>query len=899
MKVSIHPSSPNPRPGFPVSRRTRLLLLVALLTVAVPELQAQTVVTVTDSVRTADVRRLGINVGSRSRWGAAQFMKNLIDNPGFEAGCFASVVLAAEGGTATSFPMAFWNPAWNNEQYGVGWPEGFWRNARYEIVWGAAKGREGFVGPFTHAGGMNVFTLDGSGAAPGQMDVMLLRGKDIPGFDGDASIIDATDVRPGSPGAQSLRLTNGGYVYRFYMDSMWRDGDRSAGKMLVINGAYRFSIWAKANTEGDELRVRFFREGEGNFLDERIALSTEWQHIERSFFVPDGADPVRAYTDEEYHPILAFTLEATGSGAEVLVDDVELHSTEDTNPTVFTDSYVDRLMELRPGVLRYWGGQLGASLEDQLAEPFARRTHGYSPRTRNAGSWPYSLHEFLELCTYVGADPWYVMPPTFSREEITGLVEYLAAPATSVPGSPWAELRGKLGRTEPWTEVFPRMHIEYGNELWGSAGGVDPFMGASVNGGVRLGNIASDRFDILRASPHFDAGVMKLVIGGQAGYAGRQREIVQNSGAHDAVALAPYFGVLDSWASDEEIYLPLFASPIASAAEGSMHESRGYLDEDGGTELSIYEVNFHTTHGNAPIELRNDYLTGMGGAIALPLTMLTYQRELAARDQCAFSSLQYSFRLDDGGMARLWGMLRDVEATGRKRPTWLGVELANQAVMGDALQTEQSGDNPTWLQAAVSGVAAPIRVEEVQSFAFADGVRRSLILFNLSLKDARRVTLDLSASSFGVPSAEATHHALTASSIHDDNEDSTTITIDSIAITDFADGYLLDLPPHSVHALTWTATVSPVQEPATAGEFALSAFSTTSGDIRIAYELGKEATVQLEVRDILGRRVDQLTSSRHIPGKYELRWQSPTPGVYFIRMLAGGAVRVARVVAPG
>ncbi len=886
IRHSFLPSFPRPSN----THGTHLLLFAALLAVAMPELQAQTVVTVTDSVRVADVRRLGINVGSRSRWGAAQFMKNLIDNPGFEAGRFASVVLADEGGAATQFPMAFWDPGWNNEQYGVGWPEGFWNGADYEIVWGAAKGRKGTVQSFTHSGGKNLFALDGGGPAPGRLDVMLLRGKDIPGFDGNTAIADETSVRPGSPGRQSLRLTNGGYVYRFYMDSMWRDGDKTAGKMLVINGEYHFSIWARGKTEGDELRIRFYRENEGSFLDERIALSTDWQHIERTFFVPEGADPVRAYTDEEYHPILAFILEASSAGAEVWVDDVELYSTEDENPTVFTDSYVDRLRELRPGVLRYWGGQLGASLEDQIAPPFARRAHGYSPRTRNAGSWPYSLHEFLELCAYIGTDPWYVMPPTFSREEIAGLVEYLAAPATAE--YPWAMQRAAMGQATPWTQVVPRMHIEYGNELWGAASGGDPFMGASVNGGVRLGNIASDRFDILRAAEGFDPAVMKLVIGGQAGYAGRQREIVQNSSAHDAVALAPYFGVLDSWASDEEIYLPLFAAPIASAAVGSMHESRRYLDEGGGTELSIYEVNFHTTHGNAPIEVRNDYLTGMGGAIALPLTMLTYQRELGARDQCAFSSLQYSFRLGNGDMARLWGMLRDVEATGRKRPTWLGVECVNHAVMGNALHTEQSGDNPSWLQAAINGVTASIRVEEVQSFAFADGAHRGLVLFNLSLDNVRRVSLDIP----GVPSAEATHYTITASSIHDDNEDSTTITIDSLAITDFADGYMLDLPPHSVHAITWTTAVNDVREPATAGEFALSAYTITGGDVRVVYDVGKESTVLVEVRDILGRKVTDLVSSRHLPGRYELRWPSSAPGVYFIRMLAGSEVHVARAV---
>ena len=860
------------------------LTILAILTILTP-IHAQTVVTVTDSVLVSDVRRLGINVGSRSQWGAAQFMKNLLDNPGFEAGEFASVVLADDGATASDVPMAFWDPAWNNEQYGIGWPVDFWNGARYEIVWGNAKGRRGTVTDFAHAGGRNVFTLDGSGPAPDRMSVMLLRGNAIPGYNGNTTAADATTVRPGSPGRQSLRLTDGGYVYRFYMDSMWRDGDRTAGKLLVIEGEYRLSFWAKSAAEGDVLRVRFFREGEGTFIDENIPLTTQWQRIERRFTVPAGTDPVRAYTDEEYHPILAFILEAASSGAEVWVDDAELSSTEDVNPTAFTDSYVRRLKELQPGLLRYWGGQLGASLAQQLAEPFARGTVGYSPRTRRAGSWPYSLHEFLELCAHIGADPWYVMPPTFSEDEIRGLIEYLAAPAQD--GNPWAQQRASLGRSEPWTTAFPRIHMEYGNELWGAASGGDPFMGASVNGGVRLGNIASDRFALMRAAPHFDGGVMKLVIGGQAGYAGRQQEIVANSTAHDAVALAPYFGVLDIWASDEEIFRPLFASPSYQVAAGRMRESRGYLDAGDGTAMSMYEINFHTTHGDAPIGVRNDFLTGMAGGVALPLHMLTYQRDLAARDQCAFSSLQYSFRMENGEMARLWGMLRDVEATGRKRPTWLGVETANKAVMGDAVRTVQSGDNPTWLQPAVNGIGEATRVREVQSFAFAEGPARGVVFFNLSLTDARRVRLDFD----GIPGG-AWQYTLASESIHDDNEDSLRVVIDSMLVFEFQSGYEFQLPPHSVTALRWRNAVTGIGDAAHPGGFTLTAHPRAGGVVDIAYGLPSGADATLEVRDLLGRRIASFPAS----ASGTRRWTAPAPGVYFLRLASDTEQLIRKVV---
>lgn len=866
---------------------TRFLLAAVLSLMAAP-LRAQTTIVITDSVVQAEVRRFGINVGARTWWGAAQHVRNLIDNPGFEAGEFASIVLADDGATATSVPMANWDVAWNNEQYGIGWPEGFWSGAEFEILWGNAKGRRGIVTGHRHVGPRHVFDLDGSGPAPQRMSVVLLRRR-VPGLRGDIARVDAQDARPGSDGVQSLKLISGGSGFRQYMDSYWRDGDHGAGKLLVIRGDYRFSIWAKAAREGDQLRVRFHREGEGVFFFENIPLTTQWQRFERSFTVPEGADPQRTYQDGEYHPILAFELDAAGSGAEVWVDDVELRSATDANPTAFTDSYVDRLQELRPGVLRFWGAQLGAGLENQIAPVHARRTSGWSPQGRTPNEFSYSLHEFLELCAVVGADPWYVMPPTFSPEELTALVEYLAAPASDA--HPWARRRAALGRTEPWTQAFARMHLEFGNEMWGSGGGGDPFMGSSVNGGERLGGIAHDRFSLMRASPFFDANRMRLVIGGQAGYAGRQREIQQHASAHDAVALAPYFGILDSWNTDEDIFLPLFAMPFQEVISGRMRESHGYLDEGGKTDMSIYEVNFHTTHGSAPIDIRNDFLTGMGGAIALPLSMLVYQRDLGAIDQCAFSSLGYSFRLESGEYARLWGMLRDVEATGRKRPTWLGVELANKAIMGSTLLTTQAGNISSWMQQPINGIEIPLGVRTVQSFAFADGAERSIVLFNLDLDSPMEVRLSLPQ----LPSGTAMHYALTSSSIHDDNEDSLLIVIDSILVQDFSDGYTLTLPPHSLHALRWEVSPTGMEERRAPEEFTLTAQVTASGTVGIHVELPAGEEGHLEIRDLLGRRLD-FPGGTFAGGSSQFRqWQAPASGVYFLTLRTARRTQAVKV----
>ncbi|WP_289474977.1 hypothetical protein, partial [Klebsiella pneumoniae] len=79
------------------------------------------------------------------------------------------------------------------------------------------------------------------------------------------------------------------------------------------------------------------------------------------------------------------------------------------------------------------------------------------------------------------------------------------------------------------------------------------------------------------------------------------------------------------------------------------------------------------TGGPAPHAVRDNFVAGLGAGLALPLAMLSYQRDLGINTQCAFTALGYSFKYGYGAIdyVRLWGMLRDVASTGRKRPTWL------------------------------------------------------------------------------------------------------------------------------------------------------------------------------------------------------------------------------------
>ena len=252
--------------------------------------------------------------------------------------------------------------------------------------------------------------------------------------------------------------------------------------------------------------------------------------------------------------------------------------------------------------------------------------------------------------------------------------------------------------------------------------------------------------------------------------------------------------------NDAQIYYPLFGHAWETVRSGHMVRSRDILQKSGqGTQMAIYEINLHAITGGAPANLRNDFLTGLGGGLALPLTMLTYQRDMGIRTQAAFQSLQYSTRIPSGQYGRVWGMLRDIEVTSRKRPTWMGVELANRAIQGNMIKTDQSGGNPIITQAPINGLSSQTTFPLVQSFAFKQGNRYSAVLFNLDLGRVQTAQIRMPRT----PNGNATLHTMTANSIRANNENGQQVNIQSQQIG-ISQNYSLQMSPHSLYVLEWT-----------------------------------------------------------------------------------------------
>lgn len=87
-------------------------------------------------------------------------------------------------------------------------------------------------------------------------------------------------------------------------------------------------------------------------------------------------------------------------------------------------------------------------------------------------------------------------------------------------------------------------------------------------------------------------------------------------------------------------------------------------------------------------------------------------------------------------------------------------------------------------------------------------------------------------------------------------------------------------------------------------EFALGRISPnpTAGDMRFEFALPRESNVQVSVVDVQGREIVRLVDGVHAAGRYSAQWNGQTsrgaasPGLYFVRMNAGGQTLKSRLV---
>ncbi len=769
---------------------------------------APTRITIGTHVLRRNVQRFGINLAGQNFYDSGQVLRNLVArNPGFQGQTWQSILRCSTftRTTCTSSRTA--------------WPSGFLVNATFQVATGSAAGTHGTIRTSSADG--STYTVQFAAAlskAPANGDYLIVRGLQ-PGeptagwwtsFDcGATATAEFHDLPPGSPARQVLRINAANPCQRASLSSYF---DSTRGHSFVrLNGAYTLRFQAKPLATQSALQVRVARESSPALFSRTISLQPGWH----TYTLPFTASEKR--TDRSSEHVTTAGLSFAAAATSLLLADVSLSADAiptHHNPTAFRDEVVDTLRDLHPGILRYMdsGTDFGSSLEDWLTPPADRPRTGYSLWSTRQEDISLGLHEFLTLAQTIetgGAptEPWISLPAALSPDEARHLIDYLAAPPTSSYGS----LRASLGHPQPWTETFPRIHLELGNEAWNRGS----FAGATIDDSSAYAERASMVFRAMRSAPGFIPARFDLVAGSFFEVPTHTaEEAAALHSAADTLSVAPYlFTHFNDATTAEAVFGPMLAQPEQWTTIGGL--LRQQVDTvhavSPATHLSLYEVNLGTVAGSPAISQADIDRTvpSTGAAIAVSDLMLLALRDLGVTEQCFFALTEFrnSFTSPGGsGSARttpLFGAVVDMGgATDRSRPSFYALRLLNQTLLANLIETTVAGADPVWSQPASPNdhIALP-QAHLLQSFAFGEPGRRSLIVLNLSRTESFSVTF----GGVNAPHGVVQQTTLTSAHITDTNENDALVSPTTVAIPNFDPAARKLLPPFSITAYTWRA----------------------------------------------------------------------------------------------
>jgi len=807
-----------PLPASPVFRiPPRFLLIYAVLGIALLAIGSSTAalsqgsgsstrITISSKVIRTNVKRLGMNISGQTYYDSGQMLRDLtFHNPGFEGEIWQTVLECkfVKGDSCSDSDEWSW------------WPADFAKGGTFEFFWGAAKGQSGTVSGSTVAASaahQGIWVSFGKlGVHPQVGDYYILRFK-IPGnaasgwsaeATGGATIsTDFHDISPDSPGKQALFLDASKLAQTATLISGFDTWDNKS--FLQLNGTYTLGFRAKGIAGTKEISVNVTRlsqkYGNQTYFYRHIPLTAAWQNFKFPFTVKENGG-----VTGPVHVVFSVNT------SSVLLDDASLtESAAPTNPTAFRNAVVDRLRELRPGILRYMdnGTNFGSTIDNLLAPPFARQRAGYSEGNKEQTDVPIGLHDFLVLCQTVRAEPWFTLPVGISPAEIRNLIQYLSG----APSTPYGAKRATLGQSAPWTSVFSTIHLELGNEVWNWGS----FPGEGIPEAKAYATRASEIFGAARSTPGFEANKFDLILDGW--YAvpwWTEHEFFLNTHA-DTFDIGPYiFDSFSDSSSNEVIFGPMLAEPeMRDSRPNGLVAANAQLAAKSGMKLAVYEVNLGGLGGTADQAALDTAFPSLGAGLAVAEHMLLMLRDNGIVNQALFCLPEYAngfYNPDHPGskqLMKLWGSVIDMGGqTNRVRPTFLTEELANSAIQGNMIEAAQSGSNPTWDQPETNnGILNNAKIQLkgahlIQSFAFSEGTHFSLIVFNLSRTAALPITL----AGQVAPHGEVKVSQLTSAHITDNNESSATVAIRHDTLANFSPEAPYSLPPFSMTVLSWEA----------------------------------------------------------------------------------------------
>ncbi|MBV8674915.1 MAG: chitobiase/beta-hexosaminidase C-terminal domain-containing protein [Acidobacteriaceae bacterium] len=297
------------------------------------------------------------------------------------------------------------------------------------------------------------------------------------GFSGSATVGSNTTDLCSNCGQQSLSLTfsgSGSETLDTFALTQWYNAE----KTRVVNGAYTTSFWAKAASGSPTISV-IETDRAGTSCSKSFNLNSSWTQYSFSCTFAETASTPIGYG---FH--IAYYVNSPGASS-VYMDNLNFSSNADTNPTVFTNEFVEAVQAWcqsttnttgQPCTLRYAPFSEGYTMAN-WTKPANTAAQIQFAALSVGQSWSgIQLYDFLQLCNYVGATPVLLVPIMTSTVNVPGtsfandaanLMDYLEDNSGSTT---YGAIRQAQGQTAAWVgssgSPFSTIYLEMGNENW-------------------------------------------------------------------------------------------------------------------------------------------------------------------------------------------------------------------------------------------------------------------------------------------------------------------------------------------------------------------------------------------------------------------------------------------------
>ena len=482
--------------------------------------------------------------------------------------------------------------------------------------------------------------------------------------------------------------------------------------------------------------------------------------------------------------------------ANYWIDNLASWDANNTDPaTGFVKTYVDRLIELKPTMLRLGGlGVNGMTLEHYLFKPWPL---SYGPPPNEY----LNINTFMALCKVANASAFITVPPAFTdtasaatQTDLTvdlvnnhyadhgNIVDYLGGDNSTTYGA-----RRAADGFARWDTQTPFIYYEMGNETWGTPDGIwDMHLGLPGDPWMQTyATYCSKRMTDMKSRTGWRSN-MRVGFGGFAAdsdsWAGYSTILIPAiKTVADFGTIFMYYGSGSNANTDEQIYGGLFAkAQWHQRVIGSMNAT--YATAAGHTvECCIYEGNCvwgNYYNGPSANDMFNySHEVSAGAAVSL--------LDNYAAGNHAGVTWNNHFAFTGGS----WSSLTD-EPNYYRKPAYFALKLFNNYISGNMITANVSGAG-TWNDT----ITGEQNVPYVACYPYKNGSNYSILLVNRHRTAAQTITINR-------PLTVSQLVTLSAADINANNETGEGVTLQVQSVSSSGNSYTVTVPPFTAYLVT-------------------------------------------------------------------------------------------------